>query len=257
MIFLFSCWISGVGPINTVLMQAKAKDQYQSPRPSELLQKINLPDGFQIEYYAEGVENARSMAYDPRGILYVGSRNAGHVYALIDRNRDYHMDEKIKIADNGRDNLGEDIPADELNVAPQDDLHFGYPYCHQGNMADDKFGDKHDCSEFTPPAVKLGPHVAALGLKFYSGDQFPAKYRNKVFIAEHGSWNRINKIGYRITMVDVNGTEAGNYEVFADGWLQDQDTEGRPIDILILPDGSMLVSDDFHNAIYRITYDKS
>ena len=157
--------------------------------------------------------------------------------------------------DNGRDWLGDDLPACELNHAPETGMHFGFPYCHQGDLADPEFGDKHSCSDFTPPAMKLGAHVAPLGLEFYRGNQFPGQYKHQVLIAEHGSWNRSTPIGYRISMVRIeDNTRAVSYEVFAEGWLQDQQAWGRPVDLEQLPDGSLLVSDDFGNAVYRIAY---
>ena len=159
--------------------------------------------------------------------------------------------------DNGRDMMGDDIPACELNRAPRQGLHFGYPYCHAGEISDPKFGSGRDCSDYTPPAQKLGPHVAPLGVKFYTGDMFPNEYRNQVFIAEHGSWNRSKKIGYRITLVRLEGNQAVSYEPFAEGWLQREQVSGRPVDLLVLEDGSMLVSDDFSGKIYRISYSGS
>ncbi len=163
---------------------------------------------------------------------------------------------ELWFTDNGRDWMGDDLPACELNHAPRDYLHFGYPYCHQGNLPDPKFGDKHDCAEFVPPAMNLGPHVAPLGLEFYTGNQFPEKYRNQIFIAEHGSWNRSKKIGYRVTLVTLENGKAVSYQPFASGWLDEARDEvwGRPVDLELLPDGSLLVSDDFANAIYRIYY---
>jgi glucose/arabinose dehydrogenase len=157
--------------------------------------------------------------------------------------------------DNGRDALGDDVPPDELNHVTATGGNFGYPYCHAGTIADPEFGSKHACSEFIAPAQKLGPHVAALGMRFYTGTQFPAAYRNQIFIAEHGSWNRSQKIGYRVTLVKLDaGGKAISYEPFAQGWLQGQQAWGRPADVLVAPDGSLLVSDDSAGAIYRISY---
>jgi len=135
-------------------------------------------------------------------------------------------------------------------------MNFGFPYCHGKNIADPQFGQMHACSEFTPPAQELGPHVAALGMKFYTGAMFPKEFRNQVFIAEHGSWNRSQKIGYRISVVDIKDNQATGYRTFAEGWKQGEDVWGRPVDILIMPDGSMLVSDDHAGVIYRISYTK-
>jgi glucose/arabinose dehydrogenase len=164
---------------------------------------------------------------------------------------------ELWFTDNGRDWLGDDLPACELNRASKDGMHFGYPYCHQGDLQDPKFGDKRSCSDFTPPAQKLGAHVAPLGLEFYHGNMFPAAYRNQVLIAEHGSWNRSKKSGYQISLVklDASGKSIA-YEPFATGWLQDGDSVwGRPVDLEHLPDGSLLVSDDHGNAVYRIWYE--
>ena len=106
---------------------------------------------------------------------------------------------ELWFTDNGRDRLGDDLPPDELNHAPRAGMHFGFPYCHGGFLLDPKLGEGHDCADYTPPVQQLGPHVAALGMRFYTGEMFPEAYRGRVFIAEHGSWNRSEKIGYRIT----------------------------------------------------------
>jgi len=141
----------------------------------------------------------------------------------------WHPDTKAMwFTDNGRDMLGDDLPPDELNVAPKAGLHFGYPYCHAGEVADPEFGKRRSCSEFVPPARKLGPQVAALGLRFYTGGMFPQAYRNQIFIAEHGSWNRSRKIGYRVMIARLDGDKVTSYEPFAEGWLQDDDAWGRP-----------------------------
>ena len=172
---------------------------------------------------------------------------------------DWHpKSRELWFTDNGRDMLGDELPSDELNRAPLPDMHFGYPYCHQGNLPDPEFGTRRACAEFTAPVAALGPHVAALGMRFYTGSMFPAEYRaNNIFIAEHGSWNRSKKIGYRIARVvlDETGKLVKN-EVFADGWLQPgEKVWGRPVDVLVMPDGALLVSDDTAGAIYRITYE--
>jgi len=187
------------------------------------------PDGTDREVYAHGVRNTVGFDWHPdTGVLW--------------------------FTDNGRDWMGDDRPPDELNRAPKKGLHFGYPYCHGGDLPDPIFGEGHECSRFTPPAQKLGPHVAAIGMRFYTGDRFPAEYRNQIFIAEHGSWNRSEPIGYRISLVRVKDGEALSYETFAEGWLQGEKAWGRPADVQVLPDGSLLVSDDRAGAIYRITY---
>ncbi len=157
--------------------------------------------------------------------------------------------------DNGRDMLGDDVPPCELNRMTKIGQHYGYPYCHGGTIPDPEFGKNHSCADFIAPAQNLGPHVAPLGMEFYTGKMFPAEYKNQIFIAEHGSWNRSTKIGYRISLVklDAQGKSLG-YTQFAEGWLEGSDVWGRPVDIEQLPDGSLLVSDDQADAIYRISY---
>ncbi len=188
------------------------------------------PDGSELEDYALGVRNSVGMAWHPQ---------TGELW----------------FTDNGRDWLGDDLPSCELNHAPRQGMHFGYPYCHQGDLPDPEFGRGRDCADYVAPAVNLGPHVAPLGLKFYAGDMFPKAYHNQLFIAEHGSWNRSEKIGYRIKLVTFNTDgSVRDQQVFAEGWLQGEEAWGRPNDLLVMPDGSMLVSDDGADAIYRITY---
>ena len=161
---------------------------------------------------------------------------------------------ELWFTDNGRDNLGDDVPADELDHAPTAGMNFGFPYCHQGDLPDPQFGRRHECSEFAPPARKLGPHVASLGMRFYTGRKFPEQYRGAIFIAEHGSWNRSRKIGYRVTVVRRGPDGKYSYEPFAQGWLQGQTTRGRPVDVIVAPDGALLVSDDANGVVYRIDY---
>jgi len=187
-------------------------------------------DGSELEVFAHGVRNTVGFTWHPET-------------------------KEMWFTDNGRDMMGDNIPGDELNYASEPDMHFGYPYCHQGNIADDEFGNKRPCSDFTEPAQILGPHVAALGLRFYTGNMFPQQYHNQLFIAEHGSWNRSKKIGYRISLVKLDGNAAVSYETFASGWLNDVTDEvwGRPVDVLVIPDGSLLVSDDMAGVIYRIS----
>jgi len=187
------------------------------------------PDGSNMEIFSEGVRNTVGFAWHPET-------------------------KELWFTDNGRDRMGDNIPPDELNRALKKGMHFGYPYCHGENISDPKLGNKKDCNDFTKPEQELGPHVAALGMIFYTGDMFPDKYENSILIAEHGSWNRSSKIGYRISFVKLNENTAKNYTPFAKGWLQGEDVWGRPVDIKQLPDGSILVSDDYANAIYRISY---
>jgi glucose/arabinose dehydrogenase len=188
------------------------------------------PDGSGKEVFARGVRNTVGFTWHPES-------------------------EEMWFTDNGRDWMGDDTPPCELNHAPEAGLHFGYPHCHGAGVSDPDFARGRECSEFTPPVQELGPHVAPLGLKFYTGDSFPAEYRGQVFIAEHGSWNRTDPIGYRITRVPLEGDRATGYETFAEGWLQDGKSWGRPVDLLVLDDGAMLVSDDQAGVIYRIYYE--
>jgi len=187
-------------------------------------------DGSGEEVYASGIRNSVGLAFHP---------DTGELW----------------FTDNGRDMLGDDIPFDELNHAPEIGMHFGYPYCHQGDLPDPRYGVGKSCRDYTAPAVALGAHVAVLGLTFYTGTMFPVRYRGQLFIACHGSWNRSSKVGYEIVM--VNFDETGNptgYEVFAHGWLQGQRAWGRPNDVLQMADGSLLVSDDTADAVYRISF---
>jgi glucose/arabinose dehydrogenase len=170
---------------------------------------------------------------------------------------DWHpITKELWFTDNGRDWLGDDLPPDELNHAPGKGMHFGYPYCHGKNISDPEFGAKRKCSQFTPAALELGPHVAALGMRFYTGKMFPVQYQNQIFIAQHGSWNRRTPIGYQVTVVKLENNKAVKEEVFASGWLEKAEVWGRPVDLEVMPDGSLLVSDDYANCIYHITYEK-
>ena len=361
---------------------------FQSAAPPQLpLDTIKLPPGFAIEVYATGVDNARQMALGANGTLFVGSRTARKVYAIVDRDKDNKADQvytiatglrspsgitfrdgslyvaeinrvirydgieskldappepavvndklpteahhgwkylafgpdgwlyvpvgapcnvcertdderfgtilrmkadgsglevfargirntvgfdwhpqsrELWLAENGRDNLGDDVPPDELLRAHKPGLHFGFPYCHGGDTPDPEFGAKRPCKEFEPPALKLGAHVAAIGMKFYTGRMFPAQYRNQIFVAEHGSWNRSTPQGYRVMLVKVEKNKAVSYTPFAEGWLRGirqsrgsttlGDAWGRPADVLVMPDGSLLIADDEADVIYRVTY---
>jgi glucose/arabinose dehydrogenase len=189
------------------------------------------PDGSAMEIYARGIRNSVGFDWDPRT-------------------------NELWFTDNGRDLLGDDVPSDELDHAPRPGMNFGYPYCHEGDVADPEFGRKHACSEFTPPALKLGAHVASLGMRFYTGSMFPAEYRDRIFIAEHGSWNRSRKSGYRVVQARVEDGKVVESGVFAEGFLDVPGDKalGRPVDVLVMPDGALLVSDDLNGAIYRIAY---
>ncbi len=160
---------------------------------------------------------------------------------------------ELWFTDNGRDWMGDDAPPDELNRLDRPGRHFGYPHCHGARLADAEFGGR-PCAEFAPPARELDAHVAPLGMRFYTGAQFPAAYRHAIFVAEHGSWNRSRKAGYRVMVARLDGNRVVDYAPFASGWLRGETAWGRPADVLAMPDGSLLVSDDHAGAIYRITY---
>jgi glucose/arabinose dehydrogenase len=168
----------------------------------------------------------------------------------------WHPDNKqLWFTDNGRDMMGDNMPGDELNVATAPNQHFGFPYCHQGNTLDPEFGKGKSCSDYVAPAKVLDPHIAALGMRFYTGNQFPAQYQKQIFIAEHGSWNRSTPLGYRVMLATLNGNTVTSYVSFAEGWLQPNGKVlGRPVDVIVDADGSLLVSDDYSGVIYKITY---
>ncbi|HHG83848.1 MAG TPA: sorbosone dehydrogenase family protein [Bacteroidetes bacterium] len=186
-------------------------------------------DGSELEVFASGIRNSVGFAFHPSS-------------------------KELWFTDNGRDWLGDNLPPDELNRAAKAGLHFGYPYCHAGDVPDPEFGQDNACADYVPPVQKLGAHVAALGMLFYQGNMFPAVYRDKILIAEHGSWNRPDPLGYRITAVSLEDNRATDYSVFAEGWRHNGEVWGRPVDLLELPDGSLLVSDDYAGKIYRISY---
>ena len=193
---------------------------------------VNPADGT-AETVAVGIRNSVGGAVDPR---------TGDLW----------------FSENARDWMSDDLPSDKLNHVTKLGEHFGYPHCHQGDTPDPKFAMGHKCSEFTPPVVKLGPHVAPLGMKFYTGNQFPAEYKNGIFIAEHGSWNRHKKNGYRIVFISVgpDGKNPKETVVAQGGFLDGEKIVGRPADVLVAPDGSLLVADDQTGAVYQISYSK-
>jgi glucose/arabinose dehydrogenase len=191
-------------------------------------------DGTGMELYAKGVRNSVGFAWHPET-------------------------KEMWFTENGRDNLGEDVPNDELNHAPKKGMHFGFPYCHQGEILDPEFGKGKNCADYTAPVQKLGPHVAALGMRFYTGSLFPAEYRNRIFIAQHGSWNRKIPSGYKVMMATLDGNKVSKFEEFATGWLPGTDEKeviGRPVDVEVGADGSLYISDDKQGAVYKVTYSK-
>ncbi len=192
--------------------------------------RIN-PDGSGMEVFAHGVRNSVGFDWHPE---------TGELW----------------FTDNGRDSMGDELPPCELNKAPQMGMNFGYPHCHGSTVQDPEFGEGTSCNDFAAPEYNFRAHTAPLGMRFYTGDMFPAEYRNQILVAQHGSWDRSSKIGYRIMMVKIENDRAVEAQVFADGWLNESSDQawGRPVDILQLQDGSILVSDDQANVIYRICY---
>jgi glucose/arabinose dehydrogenase len=191
--------------------------------------RLDVAAGGKPEVVARGVRNSVGFDFDP------------HTHDLW-------------FTDNGRDWLGDNRPPDELNHLSKPGEHFGFPFCHGDALKDPEYNRGRDCSQFTAPARLLGPHVAAIGMRFYTGSQFPAKYRGGIFIAEHGSWNRSTPIGYRVSFVRIEGGRATSYEPFVSGWLKGSSASGRPADVVVMPDGALLVSDDKAGRIYRVTY---
>ena len=187
-------------------------------------------DGSGFEIFAKGIRNSVGFDWNP-------------------------TTKNLWFTDNGRDELGDDVPGDEINTAPAAGMNFGYPYCHQGNILDPEFGKGKNCADYTSPVQVLGAHVASLGMRFYTGNMFDSSYKNQIYFAEHGSWNRSKPVGYNVSTVklDANG-KALSYTTFADGWLQpDGKVLGRPVDVQQMPDGALLVSDDYSGVIYRIS----
>jgi glucose/arabinose dehydrogenase len=197
------------------------------------------PDGSGMESFAEGVRNSVGFDWHP-------------------------VTRELWFTDNGRDMLGDDVPNDELNVAPKAGLHFGFPYCHDGDVTDPEFGAQRACSTTEPPVQKLGAHVAAIGFAFYTGKMFPASYQNAAIIAQHGSWNRSTPSGYRVMVARTEGRRVTAYESLVDGFLPGAGAAGgrgatkaalgRPVDVLQMPDGSILISDDRGNRIIRVSF---
>ncbi|MEP6875546.1 MAG: PQQ-dependent sugar dehydrogenase [Burkholderiales bacterium] len=266
-----------VSAVSKIVRLDAIDDRLQNPPPPVLVIE-RLP--------SERHHGAKFIGFGPDGLLYVGVGapcnvcvpDAAHgqilrmkadgsepqVVARGVRNSvgfDWSpLDQSLWFTDNGRDLLGDDLPSDELNHATQSGQEFGFPYCHQGDVPDPEFGARRRCDEFVAPAAKLGAHVASVGMRFYGGSQFPAEYRGGIFIAEHGSWNRSRKSGYQVARaaLDAQGRVL-RVEPFVQGWLQvdgagRETVLGRPADVLVLPDGSLLVSDDFGGAIYRVRY---
>jgi glucose/arabinose dehydrogenase len=194
------------------------------------ISRIN-PDGTGFEYWAHGVRNSVGFDWHP-------------------------ATKELYFTTHARDWLGEDVPSDRFDHAPKKGLHFGYPYCHQGDIPDPEHGKGRSCSEFAPPLIKTGPHVAGNGVMFYTGSMFPPEYKNRAFLAQRGSWNRTQKTGFRVMMVTLRTGDVPKYEPFAEGWLQGDQIWGRPVYAQQMKDGSLLISDDYTGAIYRISYSR-
>lgn len=220
------------GPDGWLYVPVGAPCNVCEPDPDRyaLISRIR-PDGSGYEVFARGVRNTVGFDWHPE---------TGELW----------------FNDHGRDWMGDDLPSCELNRAQKAGLHFGFPYCHQGDTPDPEFGAKRACSEFVPPAWKQGGHVAPDGLRFYTGKMFPPDYRNRVFVAQHGSWNRSKKSGYRVMAGTIENGKVTRFEPFIEGFLEGERAWGRPVDLLVLPDGSLLVSDDQAGAVYRIAYRK-
>lgn len=219
------------GPDDMLYVPVGAPCNICEPDPNRyaLISRIK-PDGTGYEVVARGVRNTVGFAWHPQT-------------------------KELWFTDNGRDMLGDDIPPEELNRLSKVGEHFGYPYCHGKDISDPDYGKAKKCSEFSPPTVEFQAHSAALGMRFYTGKMFPTEYQNQIFIAQHGSWNRSSKVGYQLVKVDTKSTPI-KYEVFAEGWKQGEKVWGRPVDVLVMPDGALLVSDDHAGAVYRISYKK-
>jgi glucose/arabinose dehydrogenase len=201
------------------------------PDTNANISRINA-DGSGFEYVARGVRNSVGFDWHP-------------------------VTKELYFTNHGRDWLGEDVPNDTLHhVSARNVPHFGYPFCHQGDILDPDFGRGRACSEFNNPLLKLGPHIAPNGVKFYTGDMFPAQYKNRMFIANRGSWNKTAKIGYSVTTVTLAMGRPPVAEVFAEGWLEGNQPWGRPAYVYEMPDGALLVSDDYAGAIFRISYSR-
>lgn len=263
-----------VSSVNRILRFDNIENTLDQPLPPRIIT---------ADYPKETYHGWRFIAFGPDGWLYVPVGSSCNVcetdlehYALISRIRpdgsnyevfakgvrntegfDWHpVTKALWFTDISREWMGDNLPPDELNHASNQGLDFGFPYCHGKEVSDPKLGAKRDCNKFIPPAVELDPHVAPMGMRFYTGTMFPAEYHNGIFIAEHGSWNRSTKIGYRLEWVQLEVNEVARKEIFAEGWLQENEAWGRPVDVLVMPDGALLASDDVAGVVYRISYDQ-
>ncbi|MGI9326634.1 MAG: PQQ-dependent sugar dehydrogenase [Pseudomonadales bacterium] len=266
-----------IGAVSKILKVERVDQQLQDLPADGRLQTLSVSEDLPRERH----HGWKYLGFGPDGALYVPvgapcniclsedprfasilrmNPNTGvsSVYAHGIRNTvgfDWHpQTAELWFTDNGRDLLGDDIPAEELNVAKRAGSHFGYPFVHAGTLLDPELGKDADPADYEPPVLRMQAHSAALGVAFYRGTQFPASYRQALFIAEHGSWNRSSKVGYRISVVRASDTGL-RYEPFIEGWLDKEENNwGRPNDVLSASDGSLLISDDQAGAIYRVRY---
>jgi glucose/arabinose dehydrogenase len=195
------------------------------------LSRVN-PDGTGFEYVAHGVRNSVGFDWHP-------------------------ITKKLYFTTHGRDWMGDDSPSDRFDIVTRKGQHFGYPFCHAGDMLDPEFGKGKSCNDYVKPLLKTGPHVAGNGVEFYTGGMFPAEYQNRAFLAQRGSWNRSKKVGFRVMMVTIDAKGGvAKYEPFAEGWLQGDEVWGRPVYTRTMKDGSLLIADDYAGAIYRVSYSR-
>ena len=262
-----------VAEVSRITRMTGIEDKLDSPPPMEVVYDTlpkDLPHGWKY------------LAFGPDGKLYfnigapcnicvppdthanisrVNAHGTGFEYVAHGvRNSvgfDWHpVTRELYFATHARDWLGDDVPSDRLDVASKKGMHFGFPFCHQGDILDPEFGRGRSCGEFVKPLLKTGPHVAGNGVQFYTGTMFPGEYKNRLFLAQRGSWNRTQKSGFRVMTVTLNAGGAPKYEVFAEGWLQGNEIWGRPVYTQQMKDGSLLISDDYAGAIYRVAYQR-
>jgi glucose/arabinose dehydrogenase len=195
------------------------------------ISRVN-PDGTGFEYVAHGVRNSVGFDWHP-------------------------ITKRLYFTTHARDWLGDDSPSDRFDVLTRKGQHFGYPFCHDGDMLDPELGKGKSCNDYAKPILKTGPHVAGNGVEFYTGSQFPAEYQNRAFLAQRGSWNRSKKTGFRVMMVTIDAKGGvAKYEPFAEGWRQGEEIWGRPVYTRTMKDGSLLIADDYAGAIYRVSYSR-
>jgi glucose/arabinose dehydrogenase len=224
--------VIGFGPDDKLYMGVGAPCNVclpKDPREASLI-RMN-PNGSQLEIYAKGIRNTVGFDWDP-------------------------LTQKLWFTDNGADLMGDNLPPEKLNYAPTIGLHFGYPYYHGKDIPDPVYNKDLPKTPITPPTFALPAHVAPLGITFYTGTLFPKQYQNQIFLAEHGSWNRSLKAGYQVMFIKLSADRqhVESATPFVSGWLQGQTYWGRPVDTLVMPDGSLLISDDYAGVVYQVSY---